>query len=388
MSEMRLKKLGEVATVVSGSTPKTSVDEYWNGNYCWVTPAELSENTVTINNTERKITKKAIKDTNLKLLPVGTVLLSSRAPIGKVAIVGAEMYCNQGFKSLICSDEIHNMYLFWFLKAKTAFLNSMGRGATFKEISKSIVEQIEIPLPPLETQKEIAKTLDIVVELLAIRKRQLAELDNLIKSAFYDMFGDLHINEKEWNCASIVDVCDEIVDCVNKTAPTISEKSPYKMLRTTNIKNGYVDTQNVKYVDKETFYKWTKRSTPKRGDVLLTREAPIGEVGIIQSDENLFLGQRIISYRVDASKMNQLFLLHLMKSEYFQHQIVRLARGSTVKHLSVPECNLFQVLVPPVRLQNQFAARVTKIEEQKALVQKAIDETQYLFASLMNEYFE
>ncbi|MGI6366686.1 MAG: restriction endonuclease subunit S [Bacillota bacterium] len=163
-----------------------------------VTPAEIEDTDVVISDTVRKITAKAIADTGLTQLPKGTVLLSSRAPIGKVAITGVEMYCNQGFKNLICSERIYNKFLFWFLKGRTEYLNSLGRGATFKEISKRIVEDIYVPLPPLEIQRKIAKTLDTVSEILAMRKQQLAELDNLIKSIFYDMFGDPVTIEKGW----------------------------------------------------------------------------------------------------------------------------------------------------------------------------------------------
>ena len=103
------KKLGEVCEVVSGSTPKTNVPEYWGEGHYWVTPAELNDTIVYIDKTERQITDEALTKTKLRLLPVGTVLLSSRAPIGKVAITKTEMYCNQGFKNCICSDSIYNL---------------------------------------------------------------------------------------------------------------------------------------------------------------------------------------------------------------------------------------------------------------------------------------
>src|SRR5690606_35558930 len=122
----------------------------------------------------------AISDTSLKPLPIGTVLLSSRAPIGKVAITGCVMYCNQGFKNLVCGERIYNKYLFWFLRGRTEYLNSLGRGVTFKEISKTIVEGIRIPLPPFDIQKHIADTLDKTQEIIDGHKKQLAELDNLI----------------------------------------------------------------------------------------------------------------------------------------------------------------------------------------------------------------
>ena len=143
-------KLGEICEIVSGSTPKTDITEYWDGNIDWITPAELTDETYIIRESQRKITHTAVQNTGLRPFPKDTVILSSRAPIGKVAIAGKEMYCNQGFKNLICSDRIDHRYLYWYLKGHTDYLNALGRGATFKEISKKIVENIEIPLPSLD----------------------------------------------------------------------------------------------------------------------------------------------------------------------------------------------------------------------------------------------
>ena len=179
-----MARLGDICTVVSGTTPKSTQAEYWDGDLNWVTPAELTDESDIIYDSQRKITQQAVIDSSLKSFPAGTVLLSSRAPIGKVAIAGTEMYCNQGFKNLICSDKIYNRYLYHFLKDKTDYLNSLGRGATFKEISKSIVENIEIPLPSLEEQRKIAAVLDKVSDLIAKRRTQLDKLDELVKSRF------------------------------------------------------------------------------------------------------------------------------------------------------------------------------------------------------------
>ena len=111
-----MARLGDVCTIVSGTTPKSDHPEYWDGDINWVTPAELTDESDTIFESQRKITEQAVSDSSLKPFPAGTVLLSSRAPIGKVAIAGVEMYCNQGFKNLICSDAIYNRYLYHFLK--------------------------------------------------------------------------------------------------------------------------------------------------------------------------------------------------------------------------------------------------------------------------------
>lgn len=183
---MNTTKIKDVCVVVSGSTPKSTEERYWNGTHVWITPAELSEDSFIVSDSERHITDEAVRATGLKPFPKGTVLLSSRAPIGKVAIAGCDMYCNQGFKNLICSKSIYNLYLYYFLKSKTEYLNSLGRGATFKEISKGIVEDINVPIPAYDEQIHIAKQLQKITELIALKKRQYRYLDDIIRSRLMD----------------------------------------------------------------------------------------------------------------------------------------------------------------------------------------------------------
>ena len=178
-----VKKLGEVCEIVGGSTPKTNESTYWDGEHFWVTPAEL-DGSKYISSTTRKITDSGVKSAHLQLLPKGTVLLSSRAPIGKVAITTTPMYCNQGFKNLICSDSLFNEYAYWFLLCNKDYLNALGTGATFKEISKKVVGEIPIPVPPLPTQEKIVSELDCINSILEKKREQLKELDALAQSIF------------------------------------------------------------------------------------------------------------------------------------------------------------------------------------------------------------
>ena len=146
----------EIGTVVGGATPKTDHDEYWGGSYRWITPAELDGDSGYIYDSVRKLTKAGVESCSLQEMPVGTVILSSRAPIGKVAIAGNTFYCNQGFKNIICKEGITPRYLYTVLLLNVEYLNSLGRGATFKEISKGIVESIRIPVPSMELQQQFA----------------------------------------------------------------------------------------------------------------------------------------------------------------------------------------------------------------------------------------
>ncbi len=193
---MEKKRLGDICEIVTGATPKTNIKEFWDGDINWITPAELTEDTYIINESLRKITTEGVEKTGLKSFPKGTVILSSRAPIGKVAIAGYEMYCNQGFKNLICSKQINNRFLYWYLKGHKEYLNSLGRGATFKEISKEIVENIEICLPTLEKQEKYADILEQCNGIIQIKKGQLRKLETLVKSRSAEMFGNPRTNSK------------------------------------------------------------------------------------------------------------------------------------------------------------------------------------------------
>lgn len=146
--------IGNYADIVLGSTPDSKNPKYWDGDICWVTPAELNDDVVVINDTVRHITNDGVSAANLTKLPKGSILFSTRAPIGKVAITGVEMYCNQGFKNFICGDKLNNLYLYYTLKLNRDYLCALGTGTTFKELSKKVVESISIAIPPIEMQNK------------------------------------------------------------------------------------------------------------------------------------------------------------------------------------------------------------------------------------------
>ena len=192
--------IGEVCEVVSGATPKTGKPEFWDGNVPWVTPKDLSKlGQKHLSDTPRHITKAGLKSCSARMLPAQSVLLSSRAPIGLVAINTLPVCTNQGFKSLVPRfDLVSPDFLFWWLKTQEKHIQSKGRGATFKEVSKKIVEDLQIPLPPLDEQRRIAEVLDNADALRSKRRAALAQLDILTQSIFLDMFGEPATNPKGW----------------------------------------------------------------------------------------------------------------------------------------------------------------------------------------------
>lgn len=151
---------------------------------------------------------------------------------------------------------------------------------------------------------------------------------------------------KGWERKPIKELCESIIDCVNKTATHVDHETPYKMIRTTNVRNGRVDVHNVRYVEEDTYKQWIRRGAPKDGDIIFTREAPVGEAGILENAEGIFLGQRTMMYRSHPEKSDNRFLFYSLMSGYCQKQIEDLSNGGTVAHMRVPDCGELIINTP------------------------------------------
>jgi type I restriction enzyme S subunit len=184
---------------------------------------------------------------------------------------------------------------------------------------------------------------------------------------------------KGWIESKVAELCEYAIDCINKTAPTVDSKTPYKMIRTSNIRDGRIDFKNVKYVNKETFERWTRRLAPKKGDIILTREAPVGEVGYWDNDESAFLGQRIIHYRTNKNKLFNKYLLNSLMSLKTQFHLKMTAFGATVKHIKVEDALNIPILLPPLPEQKAIADLLSTWDE-------AIEKTEQLIAKKQKSY--
>lgn len=380
-------KLGDICEIVSGSTPKTTIEEYWDGDVKWITPAELNENVYIINDSVRKITKLAVEKTGLSSFPEGTVILSTRAPIGKVAIAGCEMYCNQGFKNLICSEKIFNKYLYWFLKGNTMFLNSLGRGATFKEISKAIVSEIEINVPEIEEQHEIVKILEKVNTIIRFRKQELSVLDTLVKARFVELFGNPEINDMHWDEHKLSDELSVIGGYAFKSDSFQEDGIP--VLRIGNINAGVFRPINLVFWKKDdTLFKYLMYP----GDLVMSLTGTVGKddygnVCILGSEyEMYYLNQRNAKLELKDG-LDKYYLAELLKFPQIKKRLTGISRGVRQANISNKDILDLSVPIPPMKLQQQFADFVTQVDKSKVKVQKALDETQKLFDSLMQQYF-
>lgn len=158
-----------------------------------------------------------------------------------------------------------------------------------------------------------------------------------------------------WELRPLSELCDLAIDCVNKTAPVVDYETPYKMIRTTNVKNGFIDLESVRYVTEETFKKWTRRSKPQYGDIIFTREAPVGSVGRFTSrDKNVFLGQRLFHYRPNKNLLDWQYLAYVLQSEFIQGWVNGIAFGATVPHIKVQDAENLRIPYPSLEIQKKI----------------------------------
>ena len=375
-------RLGDVCTIVSGSTPKSNIPEYWDGDIKWITPAELDEDTYVIDDSVRHITELGVVKTGLKPFPKGTVILSSRAPIGKTAIAGCEMYCNQGFKNLICSDKINPRYLYWFLTCNTEYLNSLGRGATFKEISKEIVANIEISLPAVEQQIGIAAKFEKIRELISLRKEQLTKLDELVKARFVELFGECEEHKR----------LEEYANLITKGASPKWQGVDYceegtLFVTSENVREGYLDLSKRKYLDNK-INEIQPRSMLKRNDILINIVgASIGRAAVYDCDEVANINQAVALVRVDYSQINQTYLMTFLNSPQAIEMYGKMKKGGARDNLSLQNIADLQIPVASIELQNQFASFVEQTDKSKLAIQQSLDKLETLKKSLMQKYF-
>ncbi len=167
-----------------------------------------------------------------------------------------------------------------------------------------------------------------------------------------------------WPMIPVSELCELAVDCVNKTAPTVEHETEFKMIRTTNVKGGFIDLKEVRFVTEEVFNKWTRRSRPQYGDVILTREAPVGEVGRFTSnDEKVFLGQRLFHYRPDPNKLDWNFLAYALQSPQIQGKFRGMGFGATVDHVRVGDAERLPIPCPPISVQKRIGDTLSAYDD-------------------------
>ena len=381
-----LLKLEDVCDIYGGTTPNTNVNEYWNGTIPWLSPTDLPEvGTISIvRDTIKKVTQLGVKDANLKILPVGTVVYSSRASIGKIGVTSSPITTNQGFVNFVCKEPVFNKYLAYALKFATPSISKLSNSTTFAEVSRGSIKSFKIPVPPLPIQQKIAAILDEADTLRRKDKALLDKYDELLQAVFYYMFGDLDIDsvgrclgdvisinpkKSELNIAGDTLVSFVPMSCVGEKG----ECKPLEDRQLSEVKSGF------------TYF--------RDNDVLFAKITPCMEngKGAIARDLKNGVGFGSTEFHVlrPNSNVSAEFLYTYLSRSNFRKLAEKNMTGSAgQKRVSTDFLANLKLNIPDVDNQKKFALIYQNIQHQKSQIIQQQAHSENLFQSLMQRAFK
>ncbi len=375
-------KLKDVCTINMGQSPDSdSYNENGNGVPFFQGNADFGE--------RYPVTRKWCSAPT-KMAAPEDILISVRAPIGAMNYANEECCIGRGLAALTPNREkVSPEYIFWLLKGKNAELNSKGTGSTFKAIGRNILEETLVPDISLEKQTECSIILEKTYKVISSRKQQLQKLDELVKARFAEVFGDCVLNTKRWNTRRLGDIAE--VGSSKRVFVEELKESGIPFFRGTEI-GALAEGKNIKpeLFISENHYKelCAATGTPNVGDLLMPSICPDGRIWVVNTADPFYFkdGRVLWVHKIDRS-FNSIFLLYTLKDRIMT-DYSSIASGTTfveLKIFALKECQIFDA---PLELQEQFAAFVEQTDKSKVAVQKALDEAQLLFDSIMQEYFK
>lgn len=280
----------------------------------------------------------------------------------KSSVIGTMQY-------LIPNEKVLPKYLYYVVKHM--HLEKYFTGATIPHIYFKDYKNEEFNLCNLDEQEKIISALSTIENIILNRKKQLEKLDELIKARFVEVFGDPVYNEKQWPTQKLIDMCDSIVDCPHSTPNYTTENTGYMCIRTSIVKKNKILWDEIEYISEQEFYQRIQRKKPEKGDIVYTREGAIlGIAAIIDREYNVALGQRSMLLSPNKMICVSEFLSVAMNCDSFLENALKGISGSASPHINVGDIKEFKMILPPIELQNQFAAFVKQVDKSKFITQR------------------
>jgi len=381
--DWEVKKLGAVTDVIGGGTPSTSIKEYWNGNINWFTPTEISEIKYSYSS-KRKITSLGLNNSSARMLPIGTILLTSRAGIGDLSILGTESSTNQGFQSLVTKKEINNEFLYYLMKTKKNVLLEYASGSTFLEISPKNLKSIQIPLPPLPEQEAIAEVLSDTDELIGALEKRIAKKQLMKQGAMQTLLTP----KVDWEVKKLGEIGETYGGLSGKSKKDF-EDGNYPYIPFMNIMSNPIIDKN--YVDFVNIKKGEIHNKALKGDLFFngSSETPeeVGMCSILMNDiPNLYLNSFCFGFRFyKTTNENGLFFVYYFRSNEGRKHFRLLAQGATRYNLSKTQLLKMEIPFPPIQEQNRIATILSDMDNEIDALEKKLSKTKELKQGLMQQ---
>ena len=381
-------KLSELGTVITGNTPSKQESKYWaSSDIPFIKPDVINQDGIT----ELQAANEYISEiarSKARIVEKSVVLVTCIGSIGKICLTGRECAFNQQINAIIPNDKVLPEYLAYCIYYNRPRLIELANAPVVPIINKRQFENFSVNIEEnIGQQGSIVTILKAVDRLIYYRHKQLQKLDELVKARFVELFGTIHDNRFGFSVVTLQDVSAPIKDGTHQTPTyTTDVENGYKFLSSKDVTAGKVDWSHLKYIPEELHRELYARISPRKGDILLAKNGTTGIAAIVDRDEvfDIYVSLALIRpLGVDPT-----YLWAAINAAETKQQFDASLKGIGVPNLHLGEIKKARIILPPMELQEQFAAFVEQTDKSKVAVQKALDEAQLLFDSLMQKYFE
>ena len=377
-------RLDELFDLQMGKTPSRNNPEYWNSDdHKWISIGDLSHCGKYIKETKEYLSDKAVEESGISQIPANTVIMSFKLSIGKTAITREPIYSNEAIMSFRDKHIVKLLpdYIYYMFSGKD-WEEGTNKAVMGKTLNKATLSAIRVKIHSFPEQKEIVRVLDEVSSIIEMRRQELQELDDLIKARFVEMFGDINVNDKGWDIQQLGELCT----IVRGGSPRPIEKYlggdvPWIKIGDATVGESIYLNSTKEHIIQEGMQ---KSRLVKAGSLIFANcGVSLGFARIITFDGCIHDGW--LAMEDIDERLNKVFLLQSLNqmTEHFRH----IAPAGTQPNLNTAIMKAYKQVIPPMELQNEFITFVQQVDKSKVAVQRALNETQLLFDSLMQRYF-
>lgn len=383
----------ESSLITKGTTPTSLGHQYSDHGVPFLRAQNLVDGTISVAADPLYISEETNKVLKRSIIQPNDVLISIAGTIGRAAIVpsdAGEMNCNQAVAIVRPSEKINRRFLLHWLSSQDA-MSQVSKGkvtGVISNLSLGQIGQLKIPLLPLDEQQRIATILDQADALRRLRQRANDRLNYLGEAIFHEMFGDPTDNPKQglnWQTEPL-DESIHFIDYRGKTPPKTATGVP--LITAKNVKMGFIRRDPQEYIDASAYDTWMNRGFPKKGDILFTTEAPLGNVAELNTAEKLVVGQRLLTLQPVESKIDPIFLMYFLMSQGFRKLMLENSTGSTVVGIKSKLLKKIPISYPEIDYQVRFREKIKQLEHLQKFAQEHAISSDALSSSLQQRAFQ
>ena len=382
-----IARLGDVCTKITDGShnPPQGIP---HSEYLMLSSKNIYDDEITLDDPRFLSAENYATENKRTQISPGDILLTIVGTVGRAAVVSNSIknICLQRSVAVIKPKPnlIDSRFLMYQLQSMRTHLEQEARGVAQKGIYLKQVENLQIKVPSVDEQLQVVKMLDKVSELIALRKEQLAALDQLVKSRFIELFGDIVLNPFNWEKEQLGMVCD--VRDGTHDSPQYYETG-YPLVTSKNVTGGKIDLTDCSLICEADFNKINERSKVDIGDIIMPMIGTVGKPVIVDVEPNFAIKNVSLIKFKDHSRVLNIFIRALLQSDYFDEAVLSKVRGGTQKFISLGDIRKLAAIVPPMALQEQFAAFVEQTDKSKLAIQRSLDELETLKKALMQKHF-